>query len=226
MAKKKTKRIKPPLNEPTIDDSKTRVLSENKTRLTEEALNQIPWLKDRYLLPGESAADYDLRLKAQVDSIEIYNALDAILVKDIHDEMCEMHRLRTLKNMFIAEGMRLYIERRIDGDHLYDDNGTFNPEVGQLITGWLNGDESVGERFLAFLVSEGTTLAEMRVKVYEDTVDDILLVDSQLARHQKNVRESFKLIEMRRNNALARQRLEQEIERLSGNTLVDERDEF
>ncbi len=57
MAKKKTKRIKPLLKKPILDDSETMVLSNNKPHLTKKLLNQIPWLKDRYLLPGEDAKD-------------------------------------------------------------------------------------------------------------------------------------------------------------------------
>jgi len=60
---------------------------------------------------------------------------------------------------------------------------------------------------------------------YKIEAKNLAQVDNQMARHQKNVRESLKLIEMRRNNALVRQRLEREMEQLSVNALEVERDE-
>jgi len=225
MAKKNTKQAKPRLNEPTIDDSETLVLSKNKTQLSDESLDQIPWLKERYLLPGEKAKDYDLRLKALVDSIGIHNALDAILVKDIHDEMCEMHRLRILKNTFLVNGMRKYLDRKLSDSSLIDSVVSVDPEISKFVSGWLNGDESVVPDFVDFLESKGLTLTELKMSSFRMNQENIMMVDNQMVRHQKNIRESLKLIEMRRNNVLARQRIEQEIERLTANTLEDERDE-
>ena len=230
MVKKKTKQVKPPLNEPTIDDSETLVLSENKTQLSDKSLNKIPWLKDRYLLPGENAKDYDIRLKALVDSIEIHNALDAILVKDIHDEMCEMHRLRSLKNILLLDGMLMDLNEKIRHAIHYEDlkrdnNKDSYLEVKKLIIRLQNGDESVVPSLLASIKKAGLTLAELQVQAYRGVAKNLVLVDNQMVRHQKNIRELLKLIEMRRNNALARQRLEQEMERLSSNALVVEHDE-
>ncbi len=210
----------PLLPEPTFDSSESLVFANSKPHLTKEYLDQIPWLKDRYLIPGEEAEDYDLRLQALLDSIEIHNALDAIMVKDIHDELFEMHRLRTLKNMFIVDGMGNYLDEKLDGPHLYNELGEFDPEIIELINDWLKGDESVNQRFHTFIEREGITLAEMQTKAYGEKFDDILKIDLQMARHQKNVRESLRMIEMHHNNALARQRLEQEMERLSANTLI------
>lgn len=230
MAKKKITRIQPRLKEPTFDDSETLVLSENKPHLTKDLLDQIPWLKDRYLLPGEEAEDYDLRLKALVDSIEIHNALDAILVKDIHDEMCEMHRLRSLKNILLLDGMLMDLNEKIRHAMHYEDlkrdnNKDSYLEVKKLIIRLQNGDESVIPSLLAPIKKAGLTLAELQVQAYRRVANNLVLVDNQMVRHQKNIRELLKLIEMRRNNALARQRLEQEMERLSSNALVVEHDE-
>ena len=229
MAKKKTKRIKSRLQKPILDDSETLVLSKNKPHLTKKLLDQILWLKDRYLLPGEEAEDYDLRLKALVDSIEIHNALDAILVKDIHDEMCEMHRLRSLKNILLLDGMRMDLNADIRHAIHYEDikrdtNKDSYLEIKKFIIRLQNGEESVIPSLLAAIKKAGLTLAELQVQAYRRVANNLVLVDNQMVRHQKNIREFLKLIEMRRNNALARQRLEQEMERLSSNTIEAERD--
>lgn len=229
MAKKKIKRIEPRLKKPILDDSETLILSKNKPHLTKNLLDQIPWLKDRYLLPGEEAEDYDLRLKALVDSIEIHNALDAILVKDIHDEMCEMHRLRSLKNILLLDGMRMNLNAEIRhaihyGDINRDNNKDSYLEVKKLIIRLQNGDESVVPSLLASIKKAGLTLAELQVQAYRGVAKDLVLVDNQMVRHQKNIRELLKLIEMRRNNSLARLRIEQEMEQLSSDALVVEHD--
>ena len=225
MVKKKTKRIKLPLKKPILDESETLVLSKNKPHLTKKLLNQIPWLKDRYLLPGEKAEDYDLRLKTLVDSIEIYNALDAIMVKDIHDEMREIHRLQMVKSTLLVDGMRHHLNNALSPTGYHFEKYDLDPNLTELITDWQSGDESVGRRFLAYIKRNGFTLAELQMKAYKIEAKSLAQVDNQMARHQKNVRESLKLIEMRRNNALVRQRLEQEIEQLSENTLEVEHDE-
>ena len=222
MVKKKTEQTKPPLNEPTIDDSETLVLSENKSQLTDESIDQIPWLKDRYLIPGEEAEDYDLRLQALLDSIETHNALDAIMAKDIHDEMFEMHRLRTLKNTFLVDGMRKYVDKLLGGYYENFDTDEVDPEISKFVTGWLDGDKSVVPGFVSFIESKGLALPDLQMHAFRINADDILQVDIQMARHQKNISESLKLIEMRCNNSLARQRKEQKMERLSANTLVVE----
>lgn len=224
MAKKKTKRIKLPLKKPILDDSETLVLSKNKPHLTKKLLNQIPWLKDRYLLPGEKAEDYDLRLKALVDSIEIYNALDAIMVKDIHDEMREIHRLQMVKSTLLVDGMRHHINIALSSTGYHFEKYDLDPNLTELITDWQSGDESAGRRFLAYIKRNGFTLAELQVQAYRRVAKSLVQVDNQMTRHQKNVRESLKLIEMRRNNTLARQRIEQEMERLNANMLEAERD--
>jgi len=225
MAKKKTKRIKSLLKKPILDDSDSLVLFKNKPQLTKKLLNQIPWLKDRYLLPGEKAMDYDLRLKALIESLEIDNALDAILVKDIHDEMCEMHRLRTLKNILLLDGMRINLSERIRSLNYSRSNDKDSYlEIRELIKRLQSGEESVVQPFLASIKKAGLTLAELQVQAYRRVAKSLVQVDNQMTRHQKNVRESLKLIEMRRNNTLARQRIEQEMERLNANMLEAERD--
>jgi len=212
----------PLLPEPTFDSSESLVFANGKPHLTKERLDQIPWLKDRYLLPGEEAEDYDLRLQALLDSIETHNALDAIMAKDIHDEMFEMHRLRTLKNTFLVDGMRKYVDKLLGGYYENFDTDEVDPEISKFVTGWLDGDKSVVPGFVSFIESKGIALPDLQMHAFRINADDILQVDIQMARHQKNISESLKLIEMRRNNSLARQRIEQEMERLSANTLVVE----
>ena len=225
MTKNKTKPYKPLVEEPILDDSETLILSENKRHLTKELLDKVPWLKDRYLLPGEEAEDYDLRLKALLDSIEINNALDAIMVKDIHDEMREIHRLKILKNTFLVDGMYKYLNRKMGGSYYGNNMSEVELEISKFITGSLGGDEGDASDFVSFIKSMDITLADLQMHAFKEKAEDILQVDIQMVRHQKNVRESLKLIEMRRNNALARQRLEQEMERLCVNTLEIEHDE-
>ena len=225
MTKNITKPYKPLVEEPILDDRETLVLSKNKHHLTKEILDKIPWLKDRYLLPGEDAADYDLRLQALVESIEIYNALDAILVKDIHDEMREIHRLKILKNTFLVDGMRKYLDRELGVSSRQYDRSEADLELSKIITGWFSGDDSAAPGLVSFIENMDITLADLQMQAFKEKAKDILQVDIQMTRHQKNVRESLKLIEMRRNNSLARQRLEQEMERLSSNALVVEHDE-
>ena len=91
-------------------------------------------------------------------------------------------------------------------------------EISKFVTGWLSGDESVFPGFVDFIENNGITLTELRIQAYREVAKDLELVEDQMAHHQKNVRELLKLIEMRRNNKLARQRLEQEMERLSAKT--------
>ncbi|MCH8163949.1 MAG: hypothetical protein IIA99_07670, partial [Proteobacteria bacterium] len=150
---------------------------------------------------------------------------DAILVKDIHDEMREMHRLRILKNTFIVDGMRYHLNKEIGGQIYYSNKGDVSPEIFDLVTRWQNGDESVGQPFLALIRKAGLTLAELQLRAFESKFRHLTLVDDLMARHQKNIKESFKLIDMRHNNALVRQRIEQELQRLSGNKLEVVRDE-
>ena len=137
-----------------------------------------------------------------------------------------MNRLRTLAKTFLVDGMRKYLVDKLSGTDVYvsiDEDDDL--EISKFFTGWLSGDESVFPGFVDFIENNGITLTELRMQAYREVADDLELVDNQMARHQKNVRELLKLIEMRRNNKLARQRLEQEMERLSAKTLVVEHDD-
>jgi len=110
-------------------------------------------------------------------------------------------------------------------DFKRDNNKDTYLEVKKLIIRIQNGDESVVPSLLASIKKTDLTLAELQVQAYMRVANNLVQVDNQMVRHQKNIREFLKLIEMRRNNALARQRLEQEMERLSSTALVVEHDE-
>jgi len=59
----------------------------------------------------------------------------------------------------------------------------------------------------------GVTMDEISVSVFSRSAKNLQVLEQQLARHEKNVRESLKMIDARRNHALVRERLAFDLER-------------
>jgi hypothetical protein len=174
-----------------------------------ELLSKIPWFNERYLLPGESLSDYDTSLQLLVESVVVNDALDAILVKDIHDELREVQRLRVLRQSFFIRGMASRLSDLLSAHFSMDED----PRVTEVLAAWRE-DPKVGNEALSELLDElGVTMDEISVSVFTRSAKNIQLLEQQLARHEKNVRESLKMIDARRNHALVRERLAFDLER-------------
>ncbi len=174
-----------------------------------EVLSKIPWFNERYLLPGESVSDYDTSLQLLVESVVVKDALDAILVKDIHDELREVQRLRVLRQSFFIRGMASRLSDLLSAHFSMDED----PRVTEVLAAWRE-DPEVGNAALFDLLDElGVTMDEISVSVFSRSAKNLQLLEQQLARHEKNVRESLKMIDARRNHALVRERLAFDLER-------------
>ena len=64
----------------------------------------------------------------------------------------------------------------------------------------------------------------LMTEAYTLTADTLDRVEQQLAQHEKNVRETLKMIDTRRNHALVRQRLEFDLEQDRQQLLIDKND--
>jgi len=174
-----------------------------------ELLSKIPWFNERYLLPGESLSDYDTSLQLLVESVVVKDALDAVLVKDIHDELREVQRLRVLRQSFFIRGMTGRLSDLLSAHFSVDED----PRVTEVLVAWRE-DPEIGNEALSELLDDlGVTMDEIRVSVFTRSVKNLQLLEQQLARHEKNVRESLKMIDARRNHALVRERLAFDLER-------------
>jgi hypothetical protein len=65
---------------------------------------------------------------------------------------------------------------------------------------------------------------EISVSVFSRSAKNLQLLEQQLARHEKNVRESLKMIDTRRNHALVRERLAFDLERDRQQQLIIDND--
>ena len=113
--------------EKTQEDSSITKQSKNTLALElndnqAELLAQIPWFNERFLLPGEEVSSYDLQLQRLIDSVEVKDALDLILVKDIHDELREVQRMRALRQSVLLRGMEGKLGSLLSGFFELDDN--------------------------------------------------------------------------------------------------------
>ena len=174
-----------------------------------ELLSKIPWFNERYLLPGESLSDYDTSLQLLVESVVVKDALDAILVKDIHDELREVQRLRVLRQSFFIRGMAGRLSDLLSAHFSVDED----PRVTEVLAAWREDPEVGNEALFELLDELGVTMDEIRVSVFTRSAKNLQLLEQQLARHEKNVRESLKMIDARRNHALVRERLAFDLER-------------
>jgi len=174
-----------------------------------ELLSKIPWFNERYLLPGESVSDYDASLQLLVESVVVNDALDAILVKDIHDELREVQRLRVLRQSFFIRGMASRLSDLLSAHFSMDED----PRVTEVLAAWREDPEVGNEALFELLDDLGVTMDEISVSVFSRSAKNLQLLEQQLARHEKNVRESLKMIDARRNHALVRERLAFDLER-------------
>ena len=174
-----------------------------------ELVSQIPWFNERYLLPGERVNDYDLRLQLLIDSVKIRDALDAILVKDLHDELREVQRMRTLRQSILLKGMRSSLTTLLSGGiYSFDED----PRVTNAFEIWDKYPESGNEAILELLEGVGATMGSLMADVFAIESDKLQLLELQLSRHEKNVRETLKMIDLRRNHDVMRQRIESDLE--------------
>jgi len=174
-----------------------------------ELVSQIPWFNERYLLPGERVNDYDLRLQLLIDSIKIRDALDAILAKDIHDELREVQRMRTLRQSILLKGMRSSLTTLLSGGiYSFDED----PRVTHAFEIWDKYPESGNDAILELLEGVGATMGSLMADVFAIESDKLQLLELQLSRHEKNVRETLKMIDLRRNHDVMRQRIESDLE--------------
>jgi len=185
-----------------------------------QLLVQIPWFNERFLLPGEEVSDYDCQLQLLIDSIEAKDALDLILVKDIHDELREVQRMRALRQSVLLQGMVDKLNRILKTPYGYEDD--LRGEV--LLLAWENRPEEGHKKLLVLLKEAGITLNGLMAEAYSLKAKTLDKVEHQLARHEKNVRETFKMIDVRRNHALMRQRLEFDLEQDRQQLLIDNND--
>ena len=185
-----------------------------------ELLAQIPWFNERFLLPGEEVSDYDLQLQRLIDSVEVKDALDLILVKDIHDELREVQRMRALRQSVLLRGMADTSIYLLSGSYGFDEDTRI--ELALLV--W-ESDPEKGSKHLSSLLEEvGLTMNGLMAEAYTLKAKTLDKLDQQLARHEKNVRETLKMIDTRRNHALVRQRLEFDLEQDRQQLLIDKND--
>ena len=88
-----------------------------------------------------------------------------------------------------------------------------DPRVTEVLATWREDPEVGNEALFELLDELGVTMDEIRVSVFSRSAKNLQLLEQQLARHEKNVRESLKMIDARRNHALVRERLAFDLER-------------
>ena len=173
-----------------------------------ESLAAVPWFNERYLLPGEQVSDYDQQLQLLVDSIEVKDALDLILVKDIHDELREVQRLRALRKSVLLRAMVGKLNQILKTPYGYEDD----LRGESTLLAWENNPEKGYKKLLVLLKEVGITLDGLMAEAYTFRFKILDKVEQQSARHEKNVREILKMMDRRHNHAVMRQRLEFDLE--------------
>ncbi len=211
--------------EKTQEDSSITKQSKNTLALElndnqAELLAQIPWFNERFLLPGEEVSSYDLQLQRLIDSVEVKDALDLILVKDIHDELREVQRMRALRQSVLLRGMEGKLGSLLSGFFELDDN----PRSKLAFLAWENDPEEGYQHISKLLDEAEITMNGLMAEAYTLKANTLDKVEQQLARHEKNVRETLKMIDTRRNHALVRQRLEFDLEQDRQQLLIDKND--
>lgn len=186
-----------------------------------ELLAQIPWFNERYLLPGEEISDYDSQLQSLIDSVEVNDALDLILVKDIHDELREVQRMRALRQALILKGMANALSRELSGSYLPPNE----PRVEFALALWDTDPQAGNNAFIKLLDEAEMTMGSLMSDSYLTHSKQQQQLELQLARHEKNVRESLKMIEQRKNHKLMRQRIELDIKKEEQQLLTDSSDD-
>jgi len=193
-------------------------INDNQTKL----LAQIPWFNERFLLPGEEVSNYDLQLQLLIDSVEAKDALDLILVKDIHDELREVQRMRAIRQSVLLRGMADKLGSLLGVGQSYGlDKGS---RAKLAFLAWENDPEGDSQHISKLLDEVKTTMNGLMTEAYTLTADTLDRVEQQLAQHEKNVRETLKMIDTRRNHALVRQRLEFDLEQDRQQLLIDKND--
>jgi len=191
-------------------------LNDNQTEL----LAQIPWFNERFLLPGEDVSDYDLQLQRLIDSVEVKDALDLILVKDIHDELREVQRMRALRQSVLLRGMESKLDSLLRGPYGLDDA----TRAKLAFLAWETDPQTGSQDITSLLQEVGSTMNGLMAAAYTLTANTLDKVEQQLARHEKNVRETLKMIDTRRNHDLVRQRLEFDLEKDRQQLLINKND--
>lgn len=173
-----------------------------------ELVAKIPWFNERYLLPGEEASDYDLHLQLLIESIGVKDTLDAILIKDIHDELREVHRMRALRQAILLRGMARQLSIALRTSYSSGDEA----RVEDVFELW-NTDHKAGNKALTKLLDEADiTIGRLMADAFSMESKKLQQLELQLARHEKNVRETLKMIDLRKNHMLMRQRVEFDLE--------------
>jgi len=185
-----------------------------------ESLAAVPWFNERYLLPGEQVSDYDQQLQLLVDSIEVKDALDLILVKDIHDELREVQRLRALRKSVLLRAMVGKLNQILKTPYGYEDD----LRGESTLLAWENNPEKGYKKLLVLLKEVGITLDGLMAEAYTFRFKILDKVEQQSARHEKNVREILKMMDRRHNHAVMRQRLEFDLEQEKQKLINDNSD--
>lgn len=170
-----------------------------------ELLATLPWFNQRFLLPGEAVNDYDVQFQLLIDSIEVHDALDLILVKDIHEELRDVQRMRAVRRSTMLNGMIKKLVRLLDPHYrnVFDD-----PLAYEVVTAWEQGTEEGTTQFNQLLEKLNVTLNALQAGAFELEAKHLKQIDDQFTRHEKNIRETIKMIDIRRNHKVMRKRLE------------------
>ena len=185
-----------------------------------ELLANIPWFNTRYLLPGEAVSDYDNDLQRLVESIEVKDPLDAILAKDIHDDLREVQRMRALRQAILLRGMRNKLTSLLSGPYGLNDNS----QADAAFTLWESNPENGYEAILILLEEVGVTMDSLQADAFSRELKELQLLDIQLGRYEKNIRETLKMIDARNNHKVMRQRIEFDLEQDQQKRLIDKTD--
>ena len=87
------------------------------------------------------------------------------------------------------------------------------PRVTKALATWRQDPELGNEEISVLLDEVRVTMDEIRVRVFSRIASNLQMLEQQLARHEKNVRESLKMIDARRNHTLMRERVAFDLER-------------
>jgi hypothetical protein len=173
-----------------------------------ESLAAVPWFNQRYLLPGEQVSDYDQQLQLLVDSVEVKDALDLVLVKDIHDELREVQKMRALRQSILLRGMSKKLDILLKDPHTYKSD----PRVKNVLYDWEANSEDGQAQLVSLLDEAQATINTLMAGAYTIEAKTLDKLEQQLARHEKNLRETLKMMDARRNHAVMRNRLEFDLE--------------
>jgi len=185
-----------------------------------ELLASVPWFNERYLLPGESVSDYDIDLQRLVESIDVKDPLDAILVKEIHDELREVQRMRALRQAILLRGMSHDLSNSLTNSYSRQDD----LRVTMAVAEWQASPGKEPKALLILLSEAGITMERLLADAYKTETKQLQRLEVQVARHEKNVRETLKMIDIRRNHKLMRQRIEFDLEQDRQKLIADQSD--